>query len=208
LLIPLIQPVSNRDLLKSYLQNPSSLNSEVSQSQQHTGTTGSLTKDINKPLDRSDYPQILFWFRQDWLHYERENSGATRLLSKGKGRPGENISMRYIEGEDGNVIDGYRASEIRKFARSIWMQLANNSKAPKTWGKTDLESAKHYRQEMVRRFPELRLCAFDWKADQVATDNYPNWASTYLNTGRIKDEVLGDTESSSLNSVPAKRPHV
>jgi hypothetical protein len=116
--------------------------------------------------------------------------------------------MRYIEGEDGNVIDGYRASEIRKFARSIWMQLANNSKAPKTWGKTDLESAKHYRQEMVRRFPELRLCAFDWKADQVATDNYPNWASTYLNTGRIKDEVLGDTESSSLNSVPAKRPHV
>ena len=123
--MPLIWPVSNRDLLKSYLQNPSSLNSEVSQSQQHTGTTASLTKDIDKPLDRSDYPQILFWFKQDWLHYERENSGATRLLSRGKGRAGENISLRYIEGKDGNVIDGYRAGEIRKFARSIWMQLAN-----------------------------------------------------------------------------------
>ena len=114
--------------------------------------------------------------------------------------------MRYVEGEDGTVIDSFRAKEIRKFARSIWMQLANNRKAPKTWEKADLESATYYRQEMVQRFPELRLCAFDWKADQVATDNYSNWAANNLETTRIKDEDHGDTGSSSLDSVPAKRP--
>ena len=28
---------------------------------------------------------------------------------------------------------------------------------------------------MNKRFPELRLCELDWKADQLATEMYPAW---------------------------------
>jgi len=31
-----------------------------------------------------------------------------------------------------------------------------------------LDVATHYRHEMHRRFPELALCEFDWKAEQIA----------------------------------------
>lgn len=115
--------------------------------------------------------------------------------------------MRYIENEDGTVIDGFRAGEIRKFARSIWIHLANSGKAPRTWGKADIKSAQHYHQEMIRRFPELRLCAFDWKADQIATDNYPNWAANNLGP-RVKGEDVDSFELTPDQPAPvvAKRP--
>jgi hypothetical protein len=29
--------------------------------------------------------------------------------------------------------------------------------------------------DLRQRFPELALCKLDWKADHIATDNYPSW---------------------------------
>jgi hypothetical protein len=102
--------------------------------------------------------------------------------------PGNNVTMRYIEDHQGVTIDGYRAGEMQKFARSIWISLSKSNKAPKTWGKADVETAQQYRREMCRRFSELRLCAYDWKVDQIATDNYPNWALHYLDHHAVKQE--------------------
>lgn len=96
--------------------------------------------------------------------------------------------MRYVEDQFGMVVDGYRASEMRKCARSIWNCLAQSGKAPKKWGKVDVETSRQYRREMCSRFPELRLCAYDWKADQIATDNYPNWALHNLENHVVKQE--------------------
>ncbi|KAF8798239.1 hypothetical protein BYT27DRAFT_7042808, partial [Phlegmacium glaucopus] len=93
---------------------------------------------------------------------------------------GLNVSLCYVEDVHGVVVDGFHASEMRKFAQSIWNQLQGAGKAPKSWGKADLDVAAHYRHEMHRRFPKLGLCEFDWKAEQLATDNYPNWASNNL----------------------------
>jgi hypothetical protein len=36
---------------------------------------------------------------------------------------------------------------------------------------------------MGNRFPELTYCDFDWKAEQVATDNYPSWYVNMLPKG-------------------------
>lgn len=204
-----------RNLLHSVIQdNPNSKQSltsggiaqgDVAQSQPD------ISSDINTvspiPLNRSDYPHIKFWFKQDWIDGDKKRNDTTKLTRPlstrnrgGKGAAGENVSMRYIENHDGTIIDGFRASEMRRFARSIWIHLANRGKAPKSWGKADVETAQHYRQEMVRRYPELRLCAFDWKADQIATDNYPNWAANNLGT-KVKIKNEGD-----IQSTPAKRP--
>ena len=136
----------------------------------------------------TDYPKVRYWFKKDWINRKKENSAITSInvepssssSHKGRGPQGINVTLRYVEDDQGNIIDGYRASEMRKFARSIWGQLAATGKAPKTWGKAELDVAAHYRHEMCHRFPELMLCEFDWKAEQLATDNYPNWASNNL----------------------------
>ncbi len=88
--------------------------------------------------------------------------------------------MKYIELEDGSVVDGYRAAEIRRFARSLWVQMALNNKLPKVWGDADATSLSTYNESMAQRFQELRLCASDWKTNLVATDNYPSWRYNWL----------------------------
>ena len=152
-----------------------------------------------RPLEQQDFPHVHFWFKQDWADHLKEEGGMTKLdkyATRGKrSMPGENVSMRYIENELGVVIDGYRATEMRKFARSIWNHLAHAGKAPKTWGKADVQTARQYRLEMCSHFPELRLCGYDWKVDQIATDNYPNWVINHLgpSAAAVKQED-GDSQ--------------
>ena len=59
------------------------------------------------------------------------------------------------------------------------MLLGKKGTPPATWGAADIETRKLYSQEMSTRFPELKLCDLDWKAEQIATDNYPSWHYTW-----------------------------
>ncbi|KJA13935.1 hypothetical protein HYPSUDRAFT_209121 [Hypholoma sublateritium FD-334 SS-4] len=160
-------------------------------------------------LRREDYPRVRFWTRQDWnaasqeqiLELEqpdeseafpeldieegdepKEPSPAGRACARGKHRSaqGINVAMKYIENEEGTVIDGYRGAEIRRYARSLWVQMALDDKLPKAWGNADATSLSTYNDSMAQRFPELRLCASDWKANMVAIDNYPSWRHNWL----------------------------
>jgi len=67
---------------------------------------------------------------------------------KARASQGENVTMWFVEDQNGVVVDGFRASAIRKFSREIWLGLANIGKAPKTWGKIDARVAAEYRTEM------------------------------------------------------------
>ena len=86
---------------------------------------------------------------------------------------GINVTMLYIEHEDGIIIDGFRAADIHCHARSIWIHLASNGLLFVSWGDADCTSLRLYFSEMKSRFPKLQYCNLDWKADMIATDNYP-----------------------------------
>ena len=128
------------------------------------------------------------------------------------------MSMRYVEYENGEIISGDRATEIRRFARSIWVLLGNKGSPPATWGTADIETRKLYSQEMCSRFPELKLCDLDWKSEQIATDNYPSWHNTWdsKTTQQIeRDNSLAPGSGSQMKrvrgestSVYSKRPKV
>ncbi|KAH7905891.1 hypothetical protein BJ138DRAFT_705412 [Hygrophoropsis aurantiaca] len=83
--------------------------------------------------------------------------------------------MQFVQHENGDVIDGHRASDIRKHAREIFAHLLRMGTAPKVWGEVGLVAATYYRSEMYRQFPELRLCEQNWKVNMIATDTYSQW---------------------------------
>ena len=113
--------------------------------------------------------------------------------------------MRYVEMENGDIINGDRASEIRKFARTIWVSFGRRERAPAKWGQADVETRKEYCQEMNSRFPELRFCDLDWKSEQVATDNYPSWYTTWASKQKeLKQESEEDITKSALSKRPRK----
>jgi hypothetical protein len=115
--------------------------------------------------------------------------------------------MRYIEDKNGQMINGHRASAMRKLARSIWAALANARKAPAKWSQADIVVAQSYRREMRQHFPELQLCENDWKVDLIASDNYPSWYSHHIGPNKcsIKQESANDDDISSPLSPTAKR---
>lgn len=150
--------------------------------------------------EREDYPLVKFWFRHEWN--AAENSQVVHIGAQGKARAaqGENVSLKFIENEDGNIIDGFRATAIRRFARELWAGLNGIGKAPKTWGKVDAAVAAQYRNEMERRFPELHLGDNHWKADLVATLNYPSWYNNNIEKEEHSKRV-------SVDSLPEAKRH-
>jgi len=141
--------------------------------------TATSTSDL--PLRQSDFPHVKFWHKRDWTAFQKDTKGLSsfghRGAERGKVRAsqGENVTMLFVEDQDGKSIDGHRATEIRRIARSIWAELAKKGRAPKSWCKADMSTAQEYNREMRRFFPELGFCEFDWKAEQIAIENYPSW---------------------------------
>jgi hypothetical protein len=85
-----------------------------------------------------DYPNINFWMRCQWTKFSGNTLTDIHVgpQAHGRGRAAQNINvaMWYAELEDGTIIDGDRAGEIQKFARSIWVSFAKKGPPPPKWG--------------------------------------------------------------------------
>jgi hypothetical protein len=132
------------------------------------------------PLLQADFPLVRYWNRSDWTKGDgiSKNSGpklhGATLVSQGI-----NVSAKYIEDKTGNTVDGFRSGQMVKVAAQIWFGLVEKGLAPRTWGQASLEVITLYNNEMCQHFPELRFCADNWKAQQIATANYSSWHKTH-----------------------------
>ena len=111
---------------------------------------------------------------EDGTGVHEQSSGAPKgKRGKGRASQGQNVKMRYLQHENGDVVDGWRASDIRRFARSIFVGFALQGKVFQSWVEVvDAASCTSYYCDMVARFPEVGLCELDWKSEQIASDNY------------------------------------
>jgi hypothetical protein len=101
---------------------------------------------------------------------------------KGRASQGQNVKMRYLQHENGNVIDGWRASDIRRYARSIFVGFALQGKVFQSWVEgVDAASRISYYRDIEARFPEVGLCELDWKSEQIASEIYSQWRSNWIN---------------------------
>ena len=157
-------------------------------------------------LDQKTYPNVKFWHKAAWTEYSNDQvpdlNGKEGSQPRGRARAAQNINvaMRYVENENGETVDGNRATDMRKFARTIWVTLAKKGAQPATWGQADLETRRLYCSAMSDRFFELKLCHLDWKAEQIATDNYPSWHANWLKQGMA--QVKEENEGASLAPRP------
>ena len=135
--------------------------------------------------------------------------GARR--GQGRSRAGINVSMRFLQDKDGNIIDGHRAREIRIHARAIFVGFAMQGKQFTSWGDADAASRKVFYTEMRTRFEEFQFCDLDWKAEQIATDTFPGWKVTWAKKQkkRLSDQRNGykwNRQGSESKEPELKRP--
>lgn len=130
--------------------------------------------------------------------------GADVDAPRGKMK-GVNVAMRYVETASGEIIEGNRAADIRRFARSIWVFIGKERTPPATWGSADIKTKEYYCREMRNLFEELGLCDLDWKAEQIATDNYPSWRATWTKQNSEKKPDTDLAVPVSKHNANAKR---
>ncbi|KAJ7476448.1 hypothetical protein FB451DRAFT_1243251 [Mycena latifolia] len=111
--------------------------------------------------------------------------------------------MQYVTNAEGTMIDGYRATAIRARASQLFLQLADKNMAPTTWMKGGIELHSSFSAEICDHFPEMGLCANDWKVRYMAKKMYPSWYKARYATQSIKLEV-DDDESSVAQAKPIR----
>ena len=104
------------------------------------------------------------------------------FLMKGRALQGQNVKMCYLQHKNGNIIDGWRASDICHLARSIFVGFSLQGKVFQSWVEgVDVVSHTSYYHDMVARFLELGLCELDWKSEQIASKIYSHWQGSWIN---------------------------
>jgi len=161
------------------------------------------------PLRQEDYPKIKFWFKRQWTEFSNDHptNATSGVQARGRSRAaqGINVTMQYVELEDGTVISGDRATEIRKFARAIWVSVAKTGAPPSKWGQADIQTRQRYLSSMGSRFQELRFCDLEWKVDQIATDNYPSWYTNWLSNREAQNVKKENGDVVSLQTKRSRK---
>ncbi|KAF8809747.1 hypothetical protein BYT27DRAFT_7241127 [Phlegmacium glaucopus] len=168
---------------------------------------------------REDHPDIKFWTRSDWvaskdIAVSSDHSG-TAARGRSRAARGENVSMNFIEDINGQVIDGHKASEIRKAIRELWVEMDQGGVAPPTWSKVPHTVVMNFRQRLYDQFPELAYCDGHWKLDKICTDNYSQWFKTQnsskisqQSTSAIKRPVTPGPDSLPPSKKPKSGPQL
>ncbi|KAJ7440674.1 hypothetical protein B0H11DRAFT_2252817 [Mycena galericulata] len=118
-------------------------------------------------LSRDDYPLVKYWYRTDYAHGSDgvSNNGAPAPRRGGAlSSQGINVSDRYIETEDGEIVNGYRVTAMGKTAGQIWFGFVAKGISPPTWGQASLEVVTMYNNEMCRSTDcDNQLLLLVWK---------------------------------------------
>ncbi|KAJ3930599.1 MAG: hypothetical protein NXY57DRAFT_976135 [Lentinula lateritia] len=165
------------------------------------GSNGLANFDI--PLKKEDFPDVSFWTRKEWTDFATRNQLQKR--GRGKRGNGENVAQQYIKDEKGNAMSGERANSFRLSCRGLFSQYHAEGKAPDTWENASHEVVRHFNRCIWSTFPELRLCAENWKLHYYAINAYPGWIRNRKLSGtsiKTEDDGLGDhaAQESSPNT--------
>ncbi|KAJ6540105.1 hypothetical protein B0H10DRAFT_1971104 [Mycena sp. CBHHK59/15] len=112
-----------------------------------------LSTNSAAPLIQSDYPLILWWDQQDWTAHLTENSGMSTGSAPGprgstRAAAGINVTMLYVQYATGDVINGFRATEIKGFATQLFNEMARAGIDPATWHTGGRDIQQHFYAEI------------------------------------------------------------
>ncbi|KAJ6549877.1 hypothetical protein B0H19DRAFT_1159945 [Mycena capillaripes] len=144
-------------------------------------------------MKQIDYPDVPFWHEHEYTAHLNENKGESttdepKLRGSRRAAQGMNVAMRYVSDRSGAIINGYRATKIMNRFTKLFNEMGLSGTAPAAWTKGSIELQKVFRADICQNYPEMELCADDWKVQYLAKKMYPGWSKTYKESGVVKSE--------------------
>ena len=149
------------------------------------------------PLNESNYPDVCFWTQDKYKTWERLNSAR---LQGALCKCNDLMSLLWLEDQDRKMFSKDTTSAVLRKMHAVWQGFKQCGIAPPTWGTATDEVKKAFYSEVVATFPQLCLCANNWKAEAVVTSRYSSWAQMYLKDSKDprKHQVKSEEGSSSV----------
>ncbi|KAF8834479.1 hypothetical protein BDN67DRAFT_573168 [Paxillus ammoniavirescens] len=116
------------------------------------------------------HPKVRFWKQSQFNTFVLSPEGAVAKLG----------SSPYLETEDGEPIGYESIKAIRQTLRGAWTKLANQGKAPQTWGMLSVSRSELFNLLMETAYPLFKLVDDGWKLKRFATQAYPAWRAIHL----------------------------
>ncbi|EMD38708.1 hypothetical protein CERSUDRAFT_94245 [Gelatoporia subvermispora B] len=161
---------------------------------------------VEATLEQDDYPGVQYWHVAEWRQRDKFedvllDTGGSRRRGKSRSAQGINVTMRFVESKEGIPVDGQYTVAIRRQARSIWQQWYQEGKVVRTWSMIKATDLAYYVDTMESHFPELKLCAHHWKAEEIAKQTYPNFVKKADTWDAKNKSGLSDNESDVENRI-------
>lgn len=160
---------------------------------------------LNKANAAQRFPNIKFWTQQDYNARLKSKKVNSDVIDVDKPKPlrgssrkneGENVSMDYIEQEDGSIIDGHATSAIRDYLRLVFNEMG--SRIPEKWSLIGISERQYVFSQLYKQFPYLLLCLDEWKPVYLAGRALSSYHATLKKRGNrqnIKNEVKAEMTS-------------
>ncbi|KAG2740200.1 hypothetical protein P692DRAFT_20822824 [Suillus brevipes Sb2] len=124
------------------------------------------------PVDKNDYPGVIFWTRADWDKWQTTSQG---LKQKGKRGP-----AAFLEDKNGEAITEESLDIIRKTIRGLWFEFAVKRLLATSWSKTMHSTRTLFHSIMEEKHPLSKLATDGWKLDLLCSTAYPSWRKNHL----------------------------
>jgi hypothetical protein len=130
-------------------------------------------------LKKEDYPGCKFWNADTWI--ELNNGRAPKEFQlQVKGRP---TICAFLEDEEGMFVSKAVKDKILSDLTSYWNDMIKPGpckEIPDSWTNVGLTRKDHFRETFEKRFPILKLCQANWKADYLWINYLGTWRRGHL----------------------------
>ncbi|KAJ6479847.1 hypothetical protein C8R45DRAFT_933635 [Mycena sanguinolenta] len=190
-----------------FIPNPMNINVPpllTSENLTTPSTASTMASTALTPPLRADYPALNYWFREKF----GKDNDLTTISDETRNKLG------FLEHEDGTAFTDSEITAVRQASREVFQTLLDDGLAPETWSGASSKATNAFRKELASTFPEIRLCAHNWKVDCVATQVYPQWTrhrreeiEKSLSRKRKADRAQHKSDHAEKSTKRRKRDH-
>ena len=127
------------------------------------------------PLDKEDYPEVLYWCKESWVKHTEEERECGRNPPK----------LGFLTDDDGNPVIEARIKTFISTAKQAWNELYRLWLDPSSWTKKTPKAASYLTYILKRNFDEFCYCDGDWKVEHFAIVKYPDWCHDGRKLGHL-----------------------
>lgn len=130
-------------------------------------------------LDRSKYPHAKFWTMTEWKSVYKKDDKSSVKYTDSVVFPEQFADLDFLTYEDGTRITSNELKAVRSTQRRLWLSFPE---IPPSWSQVKHDLLQDYFKKLYREHPFLRLCEHNWKAQTLATKDYPGWHRAHAAT--------------------------